>query len=513
MQLTEIRTMLEDMRKSQQSLARSPTMKTLRQLRSGPPSVDGMSTRQNPATTRDSSPRRVIAFEADGTTVSCIATTDSLDVQGDYVAELDFRILQNQRHEATRKMESGEYSAAEFLLIQVIEKSNKLYGTDYYWRDTARTMLVRGYMEQHKWDEAERELLQIAAEQEQNNRPRESAETKHNLALLAFTKGDYIRAESYCQQAIFDKTHVLGNAWDHSVYVSMELLVQILQANNDTVKASVYEEKLKDGTWMRERNAISKLCVMSAFKASVEIGVNYLVDLLPSNEGKEERLEQIQRNIRKRTLGFCGSGYGYNLFHAAVEFGQEDTVQYLLDIEENARLLDLDSFINVRDKDGNSPLHLAAKKGRLEIVRLLLMHGADVNIKSKDLQTPLIVAAKAGSVDVVRLLLEYHPDLTAKDDIGWAVLHLAIFENQGEIVELLLENGADVGMLGASGRTPLHCAAVREREDIVRLLLEKGANSKAKSAEGKTPLELAEKYRKESIVRILRHVSQTRKRA
>jgi len=370
-------------------------------------------------------------------------------------------------------------------------------------------MIVMACQEQQKWDEAERLLLQIGAEQAKNDLPREAADTKHKLAQLSLAKRDYDRAESYCQQAIYTKTQELGNVWDFSVYVSMQLLVQIFEAKNDPVKAAGYKPILQDEMWRKERNAIRKLGLMSPFKASLEVGVNYLVDLLPSEEAKEKQLKQIQRNIRKRSLGFCGSGHGYNLLHAAVEFGQEDTVRYLLEIEEQARLFDLDSFVDVTDNEGNAPLHLAAK-GRPEIVRIFLTHGADPNIKANDLRTPLIVATKNRCLEIVRLLLDYKADITAKDEYGWAALHYAVFEGQGEIIELLLENGADVGILGASGRTPLHCAAVRGREDIVRLLLEKGANALVKSNEDKTPLDLAEKNKRDSAVRILRRVTQTK---
>lgn len=358
-------------------------------------------------------------------------------------------------------------------------------------------------MEQHKGDEAERELLQSAAEQEQDKREREAAEIKHNLALIAFTKGDYSKAESYCQQALFLKKQVVVNPWDHSVYASMQLLVQILEANKDGIKASTYKSTLQNEMWMSERNAIARLSAMTPYRASVEIGLNYLVDLLPADDDNEERWKQIRKNIRNRMLGLCGSGYGYTLLHAVVEFGQDDTIRYLVSIEQNARLVHLDCFVDVRDKDDNSPLHFAAR-GRLEIVRLLLEHGADVNIKSKNLQTPLMVATKAGRVDIVQLLLEYSSDLTVKDEYRWTALHYAIFESQGEIIELLLDRGVDVDILGASGRTPLHCASLREREDIVRLLLERGADSRAKDADDRTPLKLAEKHpRKETNVRIL----------
>jgi ankyrin repeat protein len=283
----------------------------------------------------------------------------------------------------------------------------------------------------------------------------------------------------------------------------MQLLVQIFEAKQDQVKAAGYKPTLQDEMWKKERNAIERLRPMSAFKASGEIGVNYLVELLPNDADATKRWKQIKANVYKRSLGFCGSGHGYNLLHAVVEFGQEDTVCCLLEIEEHARLLNLDSFVDVQDHDGNAPLHFAAK-GRLEIVRVFLKHGADVNVNANDGRTPLIVAIKSGSLDIVRLLLDNKADITAKDEHGWAALHHAVFEGEGEIIELLLENGADVGIVGASGRTPLHCAAVRGREDIVRLLLEKGANIGVRSNDDKTPQDLAEKNRRDIAARILR---------
>jgi ankyrin repeat protein len=426
----------------------------------------------------------------------------------EHARQLDFRILRSQRRDAASKLQSAQYAEAEALLKPVLDKSNESYGSDFYWRETTLQMLTTAYWEQKKWDEAERQLLQISADQARNERPRESAESKHRLALLALAKGDYVLAESYCQQALYAKSQYLGNLWDHSVYVSMQLLVEILQAKKDVVKATGYEETLKDERWTRECRAIDTLRGMTPLKASIEIGLNYLADLLPTAEESDARWKQIRKNIRRRSVGFCGSGHGYNLFHAAAQFGQEDTVRYLHDIEHESRLVDLD-FLDAQDKDGNAALHFAAN-GRLEIARFLLKHGANVNIMSHSLRTPLMVAVKAGCIDIVRLLLDHDADIAAKDDIGWGAPHHAIFEGQGEILELLLENKADVGMLGASGRTPLHCAAVKGREDIVRLLLENGANATIKSSEEKTPLDLAEKHRRTDIVRTLTGVSQSR---
>ena len=52
-------------------------------------------------------------------------------------------------------------------------------------------------------------------------------------------------------------------------------------------------------------------------------------------------------------------------------------------------------------------LHYAAGGGRVEAVRLLLLHGADANARSSDQDTPLHAAAKSGTEDTVRAMLEH----------------------------------------------------------------------------------------------------------
>jgi ankyrin repeat protein len=99
------------------------------------------------------------------------------------------------------------------------------------------------------------------------------------------------------------------------------------------------------------------------------------------------------------------------------------------------------------EKYGRTALHLAAMNGHLEIVKLLLEHGADVNAKTKEGYgyTALHSAASNGHLEIVKLLLEHGADVNAKTKYGgYTALHSATMNGHLEIVKLLLEHGADV---------------------------------------------------------------------
>lgn len=46
-------------------------------------------------------------------------------------------------------------------------------------------------------------------------------------------------------------------------------------------------------------------------------------------------------------------------------------------------------------------MHVASRLGNVDIVMLLLQHGADVDATTKDLYTPLHIAAKEGQEEVI----------------------------------------------------------------------------------------------------------------
>jgi len=65
----------------------------------------------------------------------------------------------------------------------------------------------------------------------------------------------------------------------------------------------------------------------------------------------------------------------------------------------------------------------------------------NVNVKDRNGHTPLISASKQGHVDNVQDLLRRGADITASSEKGKTALHYAAANGQTEIVKMLIEKG------------------------------------------------------------------------
>ncbi|MCR9235008.1 MAG: ankyrin repeat domain-containing protein [bacterium] len=92
--------------------------------------------------------------------------------------------------------------------------------------------------------------------------------------------------------------------------------------------------------------------------------------------------------------------YGTPIF-AAVWSGNPEIVDYLIK-------KGVGGTINCGCQQGWTPLHKAARKGYLDIVKLLIQAGADVNSIDNIGSTPLDHAATFGFSDVANFLIKHH---------------------------------------------------------------------------------------------------------
>jgi len=73
-------------------------------------------------------------------------------------------------------------------------------------------------------------------------------------------------------------------------------------------------------------------------------------------------------------------------------------------------LLQLGAHVDDVDKNGSSPLIIAAEVGNYSAFRYLVKYKADLNFKNSNNDTPLIMAAKSNNTDIVNLLLNYREE-------------------------------------------------------------------------------------------------------
>ena len=154
-------------------------------------------------------------------------------------------------------------------------------------------------------------------------------------------------------------------------------------------------------------------------------------------------------------------------------------------------LLEQVSNVNARADDGKTPLHLAARYGRVEVVCVLLEHGASVGAEDNEGKNPLHLAAISGRDKIVRVLLEHRANVSVEDNQGRTPFHLAAISGSVDTVRVLLEHGANVGAKDNQGRTPLHVAADGWEVEVVRVLLEHNVNVGAEDNQGRTAFQIA----------------------
>jgi ankyrin repeat protein len=162
---------------------------------------------------------------------------------------------------------------------------------------------------------------------------------------------------------------------------------------------------------------------------------------------------------------------------------------------------------SIRSLDGHTALHMAAWRGDVEVMRLLLgVSGMDVDARTTAGWTPLAEAVNAGQVEVARFLIAAGADLTAIAHDGANLLYIACAAKRGpgtvESVDLLLQAGVNPRQARADGATGLHVAAHQGNTPVVALLI--GVSDLNARSAGVTPLEVAIACRHVEVAKLLR---------
>ncbi|XP_074439088.1 ankyrin repeat domain-containing protein 27 isoform X4 [Larus michahellis] len=264
----------------------------------------------------------------------------------------------------------------------------------------------------------------------------------------------------------------------------------------------IIEVLLQNGANPEIQNRMKETSLQCALNSKILslMELNYL-----TFERGQSASESPLRSPQRSTETFSRGSSVSSLSSASTDARQEEVKNSYKEVEKLLRAVadgDLEMKfgrisanglgVNVSNRDGFTPLHVAALHGHSELVSLLLKHGASISARNVKHAVPLHLACQKGHFQVVKCLMAYNDKQNKKDIYGNTPLIYACLNGQYETTALLLQRGAAVNLSNAKGNTALHEAVLGRHEALVDLLLRNGAMTHVKNERNCTPADCAE---------------------
>ncbi len=173
-------------------------------------------------------------------------------------------------------------------------------------------------------------------------------------------------------------------------------------------------------------------------------------------------------------------------------------------VERVNELLGAGAKVNSRDRNGDSPLNMAAAKGDEALVDALLTAGADVNLGNLAGVTPVMGAAYSANAAVLRKLVNAGAKTEPLDRVKKNAATYAASSGCVDCLQELMRVGTPVNAALENQLTLLMWAAAYGHEPAVRMLLSQGADREAKDNRGKTAADMAAEGNHPNIVSLLK---------
>ncbi|KAJ8665199.1 hypothetical protein QAD02_006861 [Eretmocerus hayati] len=209
-----------------------------------------------------------------------------------------------------------------------------------------------------------------------------------------------------------------------------------------------------------------------------------------------------------KSLMSCCDGRGRTLLHVASDTNNVPAMKKMIDIASpNSKQSSVPMSCDVRDFDGNAPIHLAVSKDHDFIVELLISGGANYEIRDYSQKTPLMIAKELCQFSLSTILLESIDELfqlvklndeksmkkvielveenrciiNARDSYGMTALHWTAQLNDSSsfvssfVRYLIKQSDSILNAVDHNNRTALHYATLRNHSECAKALVEAGA--------------------------------------
>ncbi|XP_057661221.1 uncharacterized protein LOC130896874 [Diorhabda carinulata] len=168
--------------------------------------------------------------------------------------------------------------------------------------------------------------------------------------------------------------------------------------------------------------------------------------------------------------------------HYAIANRKEEMIEYLLEKYENIN--------DIKDIEGNTLLHYAAKFNHFKTAEKLLSKGHDVDVKNNTGQLPIHFAVSRRSKDMIKLLLD---DTNVKFEDGNSLLHIAAKLNDLDLATILVNAKQDINVTNLNQQTPLQVAIISGHKEMIQFLMTGKYYNTSRDINGDTLLHAAVK--------------------
>ncbi|XP_014637060.1 PREDICTED: ankycorbin isoform X3 [Ceratotherium simum simum] len=155
------------------------------------------------------------------------------------------------------------------------------------------------------------------------------------------------------------------------------------------------------------------------------------------------------------------------------------------------------------DSEGKTAFHLAATKGHVECLRVMVTHGVDVTAQDTAGHSALHLAAKNSHHECIKKLLQSKCPAESIDSSGKTALHYAAAQGCLQAVQVLCEHKSPINLKDLDGNIPLLLAVQNGHSEVCRFLLDHGADVNSRDKNGRTTLMLACEIGSSNIVEAL----------
>lgn len=235
--------------------------------------------------------------------------------------------------------------------------------------------------------------------------------------------------------------------------------------------------------------------ISNAKKLKVDSEIPKIVDIVKKESALDnpEHSEKIKKIISDFKIVLQEDLHGNFPLHNAILLANTKLVTRYSTV-----LLALGKSVDILNKQGLTPLHIAVNNQQPGLVKDLLKSGGEPALKTRQGETCYHLAVRAQSVDCLSLLLKFsprHAEVNIFNDKGQTPLHMAVLTGNQALVKTLLAFGLNPDVQEVRcGKTGLFLAVETGHQAIAELLLCYGASLTTSTFSGATPASLASEH-------------------